>query len=130
WVASVASRSYPWAMCADDSPGGYPPAVLHDAEPTAVIELEPVDSVVVTTLIDNVTDVFMPDQGPARRGAASRGPSRPAPLMEGGRAPDALVAEHGFSALITFTKGGREHTFLFDAGTSPDGMIENMRRLQ
>jgi 7,8-dihydropterin-6-yl-methyl-4-(beta-D-ribofuranosyl)aminobenzene 5'-phosphate synthase len=94
------------------------------------IGLEPVDSVVVTTLIDNVTDVFMPDQGPARRGAASRGPSRPAPLMEGGRAPDALVAEHGFSALVTFTKAGREHTFLFDAGTSPDGVTENMRRLQ
>ena len=27
------------------------------------------------------------------------------------------------------TKGGREHRFLFDAGTSPDGVTENMRRL-
>ncbi len=94
-----------------------------------VVALEPVDSVVVTTLIDNVTDTFMPDQGPARRGRASRGPARPAALMDGGTAPDVLIAEHGFSALVTISKGGSEHRFLFDTGTSPDGMTENMRRL-
>jgi 7,8-dihydropterin-6-yl-methyl-4-(beta-D-ribofuranosyl)aminobenzene 5'-phosphate synthase len=94
-----------------------------------IVALEPVDSVVVTTLIDNVTDTFMPDQGPARRGRASRGPARPAALMDGGTAPDVLIAEHGFSALVTISKGGSEHRFLFDTGTSPDGMTENMRRL-
>jgi 7,8-dihydropterin-6-yl-methyl-4-(beta-D-ribofuranosyl)aminobenzene 5'-phosphate synthase len=94
-----------------------------------IVALEPVDSVVVTTLIDNVTDTFMPDQGPARRGRASRGPARPAALMDGGTAPDVLIAEHGFSALVTISKGGTEHRFLFDTGTSPDGMSENMRRL-
>jgi metal-dependent hydrolase (beta-lactamase superfamily II) len=31
--------------------------------------------------------------------------------------------------LVTVTKAGREHRFLFDAGTSPDGVVENMRRL-
>ena len=50
--------------------------------------------------------------------------------MEGGTAPDALVAEHGFSALVTISKGGSEHRFLFDAGTSPDGAADNMRRLE
>ena len=94
-----------------------------------IVALEPVDSVVVTTLIDNVTDTFMPDQGPARRGRASRGPARPAALMDGGTAPDVLIAEHGFSALVTISKGGTEHRFLFATGTSPDGMSENMRRL-
>ena len=57
-------------MCTDDGPG--PPlagAVLHDVEPVLQIDLEPVDSVVVTTVMDNLTDVFMPDQGPARRPA-------------------------------------------------------------
>jgi 7,8-dihydropterin-6-yl-methyl-4-(beta-D-ribofuranosyl)aminobenzene 5'-phosphate synthase len=49
--------------------------------------------------------------------------------MENGQAPDGLIAEHGFSALVTVTKDGREHRFLFDAGTSPDGVTENMRRL-
>ena len=43
--------------------------------------------------------------------------------MEAAQAPDALVAEHGFSVLVTVTKAGREHRFLFDAGTSPDGVV-------
>ncbi len=50
--------------------------------------------------------------------------------MENGRVPDALVAEHGFAVLITIVKGGTEHRFLFDAGTSPDGVVENMRRIE
>jgi 7,8-dihydropterin-6-yl-methyl-4-(beta-D-ribofuranosyl)aminobenzene 5'-phosphate synthase len=103
--------------------------VLHDFEPDVEIVLDPVDSVVVTTLIDNVTDVFMPDQGPARRVGAGSGPWRRSAVMEEAQIPDALVAEHGFSALVTVTKAEREHRFLFDAGTSPDGVAENMRRL-
>jgi hypothetical protein len=49
----------------DDSPAQVPP-VRRDFEPDVEIDLEPVDSVVVTTLMDNVTDNLMPDQGPAR----------------------------------------------------------------
>jgi 7,8-dihydropterin-6-yl-methyl-4-(beta-D-ribofuranosyl)aminobenzene 5'-phosphate synthase len=116
-------------MCVDNGPARQPPAVLHDFEPDVEIELDPVDAVVVTTLMDNVTDMFMPDQGPARRAQVGRGPSRPAAVMEDGQAPDALIAEHGFSVLVTVTKAGREHRFLFDAGTTPDGVTENMRRL-
>jgi 7,8-dihydropterin-6-yl-methyl-4-(beta-D-ribofuranosyl)aminobenzene 5'-phosphate synthase len=104
--------------------------VLHDVEPAIQIDLEPVDSVVVTTLIDNITDVFMPDQGPARRVPLASGPWRPSTLMDGGQVPDALIAEHGFSMLVTVTRAGREHRILFDAGTSPDGLVENMRRLE
>jgi 7,8-dihydropterin-6-yl-methyl-4-(beta-D-ribofuranosyl)aminobenzene 5'-phosphate synthase len=43
--------------------------------------------------------------------------------------PDALVAEHGFSVLVTVTKAGSVHRVLFDAGASPNGAVENMRRL-
>ena len=39
------------------------------------------------------------------------------------------VAEPGFSALVRVAVGGREHTLLFDTGVSPNGMVENMRRL-
>src|SRR4029077_4659269 len=91
--------------------------------------LEPVESVAVTTLMDNVTDIFMPDQGPARRARGGAGPRRPSATMTDKEVPDALIAEHGFSVLVTVTKAGREHRFLFDAGTSPDGVTENMRRL-
>jgi 7,8-dihydropterin-6-yl-methyl-4-(beta-D-ribofuranosyl)aminobenzene 5'-phosphate synthase len=116
-------------VCVDESPAGQPPAVWHDFEPDVEIVLDPVDSVVVTTLIDNVTDVFMPDQGPARRVGPGSAPWRRSAVMEEAQVPDALVAEHGFSALVTVTKAGHEHRFLFDAGTSPDGVAENMRRL-
>jgi 7,8-dihydropterin-6-yl-methyl-4-(beta-D-ribofuranosyl)aminobenzene 5'-phosphate synthase len=53
----------------------------------------------------------------------------PAPTLETGAVFDALLAEHGFSVLVTVRKGDREHRILFDAGTTPDGMSENMRRL-
>jgi 7,8-dihydropterin-6-yl-methyl-4-(beta-D-ribofuranosyl)aminobenzene 5'-phosphate synthase len=113
----------------DDSSAGQVATVRHDFEPQVEIELDPVDSVVVTTLMDNLTDSLMPDQGPARRAPVGSGPWRPSAVMEGGQAPDALIAEHGFSVLVTVTKAGTEHRFLFDAGTSPDGVAENMRRL-
>jgi 7,8-dihydropterin-6-yl-methyl-4-(beta-D-ribofuranosyl)aminobenzene 5'-phosphate synthase len=116
-------------VCTDHGPAAQVPPVWHEVEPAVEIALEPVDSVVVTTLMDNVTDIFMPDQGPARRPGAGRGPSRPAPMMTAGHVPDALIAEHGFSVLVTVSRAGREHRLLFDAGTSPDGVVENMRRL-
>jgi 7,8-dihydropterin-6-yl-methyl-4-(beta-D-ribofuranosyl)aminobenzene 5'-phosphate synthase len=116
-------------MCVDDSPAGQH-LLLHDFEPEVEIALEPVDSVVVTTLMDNLTDVLMPDQGPAKRaGPRPDAPTRSAALMENGQVPDGLIAEHGFSVLVTVTKGEREHRFLFDTGTSPDGVAENLRRL-
>jgi 7,8-dihydropterin-6-yl-methyl-4-(beta-D-ribofuranosyl)aminobenzene 5'-phosphate synthase len=84
---------------------------------------------VVTTLMDNVTDMLMPNQGPARRPALGSGARRPAATMEGGQTPDALVAEHGFSALVTVSKNGSQHQILYDTGASPDGVTGNMRRL-
>lgn len=93
-----------------------------------LIPLEPVDGMSITTLVDNVTDVFMPDQGPARRPVFALTPRRAVASLEG-PAPDQLVAEHGFSALVTIRKGRRDHHLLFDAGVSPDGLVENMSRL-
>src|SRR5580698_9179901 len=120
-------------MCSDDTHADNlqspDPRVLHDFEPTVLFDLEPVDSVVVTTLMDNVTDVFMPDQGPARRPPLMSSNRQSTATMEGGGVPSALIAEHGFSVLVNVTKSGTEHQILFDAGVSPDGVVENMRRL-
>lgn len=97
----------------------------------AMAGLEPVDAVHLTTLVDNVSDLTLPDEREAKRPNLSdrRAPRLPMPLYEGGQTSDALLAEHGFAALLTITKGGREHTLLFDSGLTPDGMVENMRRL-
>jgi 7,8-dihydropterin-6-yl-methyl-4-(beta-D-ribofuranosyl)aminobenzene 5'-phosphate synthase len=105
------------------------PGVFHEVGEVPQIDLEPVDSVEIVALMDNVTDVFMPDQGPASRPGPVTGPAISCPVMADGRAPDALRAEHGFSVLITVRKGGQSHRLLFDAGPSPDGVVENMRRL-
>jgi 7,8-dihydropterin-6-yl-methyl-4-(beta-D-ribofuranosyl)aminobenzene 5'-phosphate synthase len=99
---------------------------------TETIELEPVDALTITTLVDNVTDLLLVDQGPAKRPPLTRAvhPSVPARFIDGGRTGDALRAEHGFSCLVDITKGDRTTRILFDAGLSPDGMVENMRRLE
>jgi 7,8-dihydropterin-6-yl-methyl-4-(beta-D-ribofuranosyl)aminobenzene 5'-phosphate synthase len=94
------------------------------------IALEPVDAVTVTTLVDNVTDSLLADEGPAKRPSMAVSPRMPAPLLAGGDTDDALRAEHGFSALVTIAKGDRETRVLFDAGRTPDGLVENMRRLE
>ncbi len=95
------------------------------------IPLEPVDSLTITTLVDNVFDSFMPDQGPAHRiSPASAGRRLPSAIMLDGTVPDELIAEHGLSLLLTITKGDKSHRLLFDAGVSPDGMIANMDRLE
>lgn len=109
--------------------GAFAPTAVLEREPLAdPIRLEPVESLTITTLVDNSVDVFMPDQGPARRPPLGSGPSR-AVAVFGGAGPDQLVAEHGFSALVSVRKNGTDHHLLFDAGVSPDGMVENMRRL-
>ena len=100
-------------------------------EPGERIPLAPVDSVSITTLCDNVTDMLLVDQGPAKR-APLGGPKAPTltvRTLEAGVGMDALHAEHGFSALVTVRSGASVHRFLFDTGVTPDGMIENMRRL-
>jgi 7,8-dihydropterin-6-yl-methyl-4-(beta-D-ribofuranosyl)aminobenzene 5'-phosphate synthase len=98
-----------------------------ELEPVA---LEPVDALTVTVLVDNVTDILLVDEGPARRPAIGAGPRVRAPILDVGEAFDALRAEHGFAALVTITRGTREHRILFDTGITPDGVVENMRRLE
>jgi 7,8-dihydropterin-6-yl-methyl-4-(beta-D-ribofuranosyl)aminobenzene 5'-phosphate synthase len=122
-------------MCTDDTAAAHlhqrDPHVLHDFVPRVVFDLEPVDSVTVTTLMDNVTDAFMPDQGPARRPPLPvfEGSRQPATTMEDGHVPDVPLADGGFSVLVEVAKNGARHQILFDTGTTRDGVVENMRRL-
>ena len=93
------------------------------------IGLEPVDSVTITTIIDNSADLLAAATGKARS-ATFRGPHPASPLMEEGHVFGGLVAEHGYSALIEIRRGARVSTVLYDAGLSPFGVRDNMRRLQ
>jgi len=95
------------------------------------IALQPVDSVSITTLVDNYFDMLLTDQGPAKRLGlpTTETPRVATAALEEGQTPDTPLAEHGFSAMITLTSSGREHRVLFDTGMSPDGLVDNMRRL-
>jgi 7,8-dihydropterin-6-yl-methyl-4-(beta-D-ribofuranosyl)aminobenzene 5'-phosphate synthase len=94
------------------------------------IGIQPVDSLTITTMVDNALDEFMPDQGPARRVTPmSPMPRRAARFLKGGDVGEALRAEHGFSALVAVTTDGREARILFDAGRTPDGLAHNLRCL-
>jgi 7,8-dihydropterin-6-yl-methyl-4-(beta-D-ribofuranosyl)aminobenzene 5'-phosphate synthase len=106
-----------------------PESVVAPADPVA---LTPVDAVTLTTLVDNSTDLLLPDQGPVHRHGllAAAGAQRLATnVLDTGETYDIPLAEHGFSMLVTVTRDGHDHHLLFDAGMTPDGLSDNMRRL-
>jgi 7,8-dihydropterin-6-yl-methyl-4-(beta-D-ribofuranosyl)aminobenzene 5'-phosphate synthase len=111
----------------DEAAHARPRAAVGDA--VDPITLEAVDEIVITTLVDNSYDGLMGDMGPARRTGMGRTPPVSAEQFEGGTTVPGLVAEHGFSALVTVRRGDRAHTVLFDTGVTPDGMAGNIERL-
>jgi 7,8-dihydropterin-6-yl-methyl-4-(beta-D-ribofuranosyl)aminobenzene 5'-phosphate synthase len=122
-------------MC--DDHGRHAPAppieteIAREAWRGEVLPLEPVDGVSIVTVCDNTVDMLLLDEGPARRVPIGGEPARvlPAPTLVEGKSADAPLAQHGFSALVTVSKGEREHRILFDTGVTPDGCVENMARL-
>jgi 7,8-dihydropterin-6-yl-methyl-4-(beta-D-ribofuranosyl)aminobenzene 5'-phosphate synthase len=115
-------------MC---DPAGDPrPAAPRPAPGPAVdpIALEPVDEVVITTLVDNVYDALLIGDDRTTRAPFGVGTAR-APQFEAGSTNVGLRAEHGFSALVTVRRAGTTTTLLFDTGLSPDAMVVNADRL-
>ncbi|SNR37485.1 MBL fold metallo-hydrolase [Actinomadura mexicana] len=92
------------------------------------VALEPVDEVEIVTLVDNVYDALLGDDERTRRAGSGAGVVA-APQFEGGRTTAGMIAEHGFSALVTVRRAGRSTTLLFDTGRSPDAMVTNADRL-
>ena len=87
------------------------------------IALQPLDSVTITSLMDNVTDMLLTNSGPAKRwGMMSGGepPLREARTLEGSTTVDQPQAEHGFSALVSVTLAGVTRRLMFDAGVTPE----------
>src|SRR5258707_6005769 len=121
-VAAVCKES----ATADDVRAAMPhPVAGSAADPIA---LEPVDDVVVTTLVDIVYDALLTGDERVTRAPFSAGRAR-APQFESGSTTVGLMAEHGFSALVSVRRGGTTTTLLFDTGLSPDAMVTNADRL-
>jgi 7,8-dihydropterin-6-yl-methyl-4-(beta-D-ribofuranosyl)aminobenzene 5'-phosphate synthase len=111
---------------ADDVRAAMPhPVAGSAADPIA---LEPVDDVVITTLVDNVYDALLTSDDSITRAPFSAGTAQ-APQFESGRTNVGLVAEHGFSAVVTVRRGDTTTSVLFDTGLSPDAMVTNADRL-
>jgi 7,8-dihydropterin-6-yl-methyl-4-(beta-D-ribofuranosyl)aminobenzene 5'-phosphate synthase len=92
------------------------------------IALEPVDEIVVTTLVDNVFDGLLAGDARTTRASFGVGPVQ-APQFETGTTTAGLLAEHGFSALVSVRRGDVTTRLLFDTGLSPDTMVTNAGRL-
>lgn len=83
-------------------------------------QIKELDKVEILTLQDNFIDMTARDNSEIiRRGG----------LWEKGKDRTSLLAEHGFSALVRTTRGGKSRTVLFDFGFSKIGAAYNARVL-
>jgi 7,8-dihydropterin-6-yl-methyl-4-(beta-D-ribofuranosyl)aminobenzene 5'-phosphate synthase len=121
-------------VCTEGAAGSGPRHVVQPVGDWSgeTITLEPVDELRVLSVCDNTVDILLPDEGVARRqpmGGDTAAQFVAARSIEGGKVADAPLAQHGFSALVTPAKAGRSHQVLFDTGLTPDGCVDNLRRL-
>ena len=84
------------------------------------LPLREVDKVEILTVLDNTIDMLMTSTPQAKR----------FPLPPDALSRDCLVAEHGFSALVTVSTGDTRESLLFDAGLSKNGLTHNMDVLE
>lgn len=94
-----------------------------------VVPLAPVDELVITVLVENVSDMLIAGSEGIERASLPGSPTLENSVFRR-PAPDVMIAEHGFSALIEMSQSGSTQHVLFDTGISRDGMVENMRRLE
>src|SRR5690349_679167 len=84
------------------------------------VNLLPVDAVDVTILIDNYSDVFLPNTEIAQR----------PPLVWDWSEREQLRAEHGHALLLTTQRDGRSASILYDAGLGRETVLHNMDVLE
>lgn len=81
-----------------------------------MVNLQPVDAVEVTLVVDTYVDLLLAGQEGVRRFPISYD------VLDG----DQLVAEHGFSAVVTVEQAGSRTSVLYDGGLSKGGLVRNM----
>jgi 7,8-dihydropterin-6-yl-methyl-4-(beta-D-ribofuranosyl)aminobenzene 5'-phosphate synthase len=84
-----------------------------------LVTLAPVSQVDVTILVDNSIDMLLPSAGVARR----------PPLAWDWSEREQLIAEHGYSTLLSVRRDGHAASILYDAGLGRDTVLHNMRAL-
>jgi 7,8-dihydropterin-6-yl-methyl-4-(beta-D-ribofuranosyl)aminobenzene 5'-phosphate synthase len=84
------------------------------------VTLLPVDVADVTILVDNSLDIFLPTDKIAHR----------APLHYDWSNREQLIAEHGYSLLLTVVREGSSSSILYDAGLGRRTVLHNMDVLE
>jgi len=82
--------------------------------------IEDVDKVEILTLQDNFIDMVTKDNSDVIQRALP---------MKGMEVSNSILAEPGFSALVTITRNGQTRSLLFDFGFSEDGAARNAEAL-
>jgi 7,8-dihydropterin-6-yl-methyl-4-(beta-D-ribofuranosyl)aminobenzene 5'-phosphate synthase len=85
-----------------------------------MVELRTVDAVEVLLVLDNFVDVLLAGDEGVRR----------FPLAPDVFEREGLIAEHGFSALVTVEVNGERTSILYDGGLTPKGLSRNLDVLQ
>src|SRR6478609_10595463 len=78
--------------------------------------LQAVDAADATVLVDNFIDILMPSDETTHR----------PPWVYDWSEREQLVAEHGYSLLVTIEKDGRNESILYDAGLGRNTAVHNM----
>ena len=81
----------------------------------SAVVLQPVDALEVVIVVDNVSDALLAGSEVALRPAFSLDP-----------ASDQLLAEHGYSLLLTIERGGNRQSMLYDAGFTRRTALHNL----
>ena len=81
----------------------------------SVIALQPVDALEVLILVDNVSDALLASSPVAHRPPLSLNPET-----------DQLLAEHGYSLLLTVERNGARQSLLYDAGFTRRTALHNL----
>src|SRR5262252_6535321 len=84
------------------------------------VTLLPIDVADVTILVDNFLDILLPSDNIARRAA----------LRYDWTDREQLIAEHGYSLLLTVVRDGRSESVLYDAGLGRKTVLHNMDVLE
>jgi 7,8-dihydropterin-6-yl-methyl-4-(beta-D-ribofuranosyl)aminobenzene 5'-phosphate synthase len=84
------------------------------------VTLMPVDVADVTILVDNFVDILLPSSEVARR----------APFAWDWSEREQLIAEHGYSVVLTVQREGRSESILYDAGLGRNTVLHNMDVLE
>lgn len=106
-------------MCDSNGPFNSLPSKHGSATHTQILNplhLQPVDSLDVTIVVDNAIDILLPSDEKTKR----------PPLTWDWSEKQQLIAEHGYSVLLTIHRNGEARSILYDAGLSQDTATHNL----